>query len=88
MREHPCVACVDIIFFGVRAVFGFDACHLFPQHVLTIMPLIGDVQVQTHSCYQEGRSTVGSWLWDPWWWWAVCTPGEVGVAVGAWSQDP
>ena len=31
--------------FGARAVFGMDACHIFPQGVLTIIPLIGGVLV-------------------------------------------
>ena len=44
MWEHPFVACVGLTFFGVRGVFGLDACHLFPQHVLAITPLIGGVQ--------------------------------------------
>ena len=30
MWEGPCVAYVGLIFFGIRAVFGLDACHLFP----------------------------------------------------------
>ena len=32
--------------FDVRAVFIMDACRLFPQCVLVIIPLIGGVQVQ------------------------------------------
>ena len=32
-----------LIFFGVRAVFSMDVCHLFPQCMLAVVPLIGDV---------------------------------------------
>ena len=32
--------------FGARAVFSTDACHLFPQHVLAVIPLIEGVQMQ------------------------------------------
>ena len=42
MWEHPCVAYMSLVFF-VRAVFGVNACHLFPQCMLAIIPLIGDV---------------------------------------------
>ena len=27
--------------FGVRTVFGMDACHIFPQGVLAVIALIG-----------------------------------------------
>ena len=38
-----------------------DACHLFPQHVLAIIPLIGGVQVHgLHTRSQEGRGS--GWL--------------------------
>ena len=43
MWEHPCVACMGLIFFGVRAVVSVDVCHLFPQCMLVIIPLIGGV---------------------------------------------
>ena len=29
--------------FGARAVFSMDACHIFPQCVLAVIPLIGGV---------------------------------------------
>ena len=29
------------IFFGARAVFSTDACHLFPQFILAFIALIG-----------------------------------------------
>ena len=31
--------------FGVRTVFSMDACHLFPQCVLVVIPLTGSVQI-------------------------------------------
>ena len=46
MWEHPCIACVSLIFFGMRAVLGLDgvsflgtprvqvACALPPESVL------------------------------------------------------
>ena len=43
MWEHPCVSCVGLIFFGASIVFSIDDCHLFPQCMLAIIPLIGDV---------------------------------------------
>ena len=38
--------------FGVRAVFDMDACHVFPQCVLAVIPLIGGVigVVVTRAC--------------------------------------
>lgn len=43
------------------ALFGLDACHPFPQHVLAIIPLIVGVQVHgQNTCPQEG--TGSSWL--------------------------
>ena len=41
MWEHPCVACVGLIFFGARVVFSIDICHFFPQCILAISPFIG-----------------------------------------------
>ena len=43
MWEHPCVVSVCLIFFGVRAVFLMDVCHIFPQCMLAVSPLIGSV---------------------------------------------
>ena len=31
--------------FGKRGVFSMDVCHLFPQCLLTIIPLLGGVTV-------------------------------------------
>ena len=52
MWEHPCVASVGLIFFGATVVFSIDVCHLFPQCMLTIIPLIGGVTdvVVTRAC--------------------------------------
>ena len=38
--------------FGVRAVLGMDACHVFPQNVLAVVLLIGGVfgVVVTRAC--------------------------------------
>ena len=65
MWECPCVAFVDLIFFsffffGGRTVLGFDACHLFPQHMLAISPLI--VGVQLCGCMTCALSQEGTWL--------------------------
>ena len=45
MWQHSSVTCVGLIVYGAGAVFGMDACHLFPQHVLVVLLLIGSVQV-------------------------------------------
>ena len=47
-------------FFGLRAVFGLDACHLFPQPVLSFIPLIGGMQMPS-LCTLPGRQD----LWLP-----------------------
>ena len=39
-----CRLCKSSIF-GARAIFGMDASHFFPQHVLAIIPLIRGVMV-------------------------------------------
>ena len=46
--------------FGVRAVFGTDVCHIFPQGVLAVVPLIGGVfgVVVTRAC-------TGCWVGPP-----------------------
>ena len=53
MWECSCVAFVGLIFFGARAVFSLDACHLFPQCMLAVViPLLGGVTgvVVTRTC--------------------------------------
>ena len=51
MWEYAFVASVGLIFFGVRAVFSMDACHLFSQCMLAIVPLIrGVTDVVTTAC--------------------------------------
>ena len=80
----------------MRAVFGLDACCLFPQCVLAVIPLTGRVQVRS----QEGRYS----SWHPvvgpsvvaadcalfwglrWQWWLAPTPGAfVGSALPIWE---
>ena len=48
----PCVACLGLIFFGMGAVFSIDACHVFPQCMFVLIPLIGGVTdvVVTRAC--------------------------------------
>ena len=41
----------------VRIIFSTDTCHLFPQHVLAIIPLIGGVQRQ---CLLPAPGALGS----------------------------
>jgi hypothetical protein len=43
MWQHSSVTSVGLIFYGARAIFGMDACHLFPHCMLPIIPLIGGV---------------------------------------------
>ena len=38
MWEHPCVVSVCLIFFGLRAVFSMDVCHLFPSVCWPLSP--------------------------------------------------
>ena len=52
--EHIIIACVGLIFFNMRDIFGLGVCHLFPQSVLTIIHLIEDVQV-CNPCLFPGR---------------------------------
>ena len=41
MWKYPCIACMGLMLFGARVVFIVDVCHLFPQCMLVIIPLIG-----------------------------------------------
>ena len=52
MYTCPYIACVILIFFSVRAVFSMDVCHVFPQCMLAVIPLIGGLAgaVVTRSC--------------------------------------
>ena len=52
MWESTSVACEGLIFFGERAVFCIDVCHLFTQCILAAIPLIGGVTdvVVTRAC--------------------------------------
>ena len=51
---------INFFFFGRRTVLGFDACHLFPQHMLAIFPLIGGVQLC--GCMAYALSQESTWL--------------------------
>lgn len=44
-------------FFGMRDVFGLDACCLFPQCVQAIVPLLGGMKVYS-LCVLPGRGTM------------------------------
>ena len=53
-----CKLCQSNIF-GVRAVFGMEACHVLPQCVLAIFPLIrGVIGDQTLLCMLNGVSSL------------------------------
>ena len=43
MWQHSSVTSVGLIFYGARAVFGMDACHVFPHGILALVPLIRSV---------------------------------------------
>ena len=51
---------IIIIIFGRRTVLGFDVCHLFPQHMLAVFPLIGGVQLC--GCMAYALSQESTWL--------------------------
>ena len=59
MSEHLSLCSLHgFSIFGARAVFSMDACCLFPQYMLAIIPLIGGVTgvVVTTACtgYRAG----------------------------------
>lgn len=62
MWEHPCVTCLGLIFFGVRALFSIDACHLLSQCMLITISLIGYViyVVVTRALVVNALSGAGS----------------------------
>ena len=45
VRASLCRLCGKSNIFGADALFVIDACHVFHQNVLAIIPLIGDVYV-------------------------------------------
>jgi len=53
-----CRVCKTSIF-GVREDFSIDTSHIFPQNVLVIIPLLGDV-----ICFVMSRACIGSWAWS------------------------
>ena len=58
--ETPLCSLCESNIFGAKAVFGMDACHVFPQGVLALLPLIGGVigVVVTRAC-------TGCWAGPP-----------------------
>ena len=85
MWECPSVAFVDLIFFfffGRRTVLGFDACHLFPQHMLAIFPLMGVCScVGVWHVHSPGRHLAPSHGW-------FGSGGEPGILQGRWGKWP
>ena len=84
-----CSWCGFNTFFGVKAVFGLDLCHLFPQRVWADIPLIESVQV--HSSYRLPGHGGSSWLLVTGPSTAAaagCTPQEEGAVVGTRLQGP
>ena len=58
-----CGLCGFNIIFGVRAVFGLDAFHLFSQRVLAVIPLIRGVQVcRCMACAGSQEGMGRGWL--------------------------
>ena len=73
----------------MKAVFGLDLCHLFPQRVWADIPLIESVQV--HSSYRLPGHGGSSWLLVTGPSTAAaagCTPQEEGAVVGTRLQGP
>ena len=57
MEVSLCRLCESNIF-GMRAVFGMDACHIFPQSTLAIVSLIaGMFGVVMTKAYTGGRAS-------------------------------
>ena len=75
MEEHPYVACVGLIFFDVRAVFGVDSCCLFPQCMLA------SVLWRPEPALYIGQGfLLALWLSLPCW--------ELGLFSRCWSRSP
>ena len=55
---------MGFIFFGAAAVFSVDACHLFPQCMLAVIPLIEGVTCgdQSLPCILSVASSFALWL--------------------------
>ena len=75
---------VLIFFFGMRVVFGLGACHLFPQCVLAVIPLMGVCRYMSHvHAQRKEEAAVGSHLWVPWQKsLSACIPREAGAVFG------
>ena len=64
--KHPFVVCVGFMLFGTRAIFSIDVCHLFPQCVLAIIPLIGGVtDLVTRVLHTERGLFFALWVSPP-----------------------
>ena len=48
--SHSCGACVRLIFLVQSLFFSMDACHVFPQYVLALIPFIRVGAVVTRAC--------------------------------------
>ena len=67
-------------FFGRRTVLGFDACHLFPQHMLAIFPLMGVCScVGVWHVHSPGRHLAPSHG-------CLGSGGEPGILQGRWGK--
>ena len=66
--------------FGVRASFGMDTSHIFPQGMLAIIPLIGDGIGVVLS-----RACTGFWVGPPLC--SVAVRALLGVGSAPWLLD-
>ena len=72
---------IIIIIFGRRTVLGFDVCHLFPQHMLAIFPLMGVCScVGVWHVHSPGRHLAPSHG-------CLGSGGEPGILQGRWGSD-
>ena len=76
---RPCVSSV----FGMRADFGMDASHVFPQGVLAVITLIGDVVGVVVS-----RACTGYFVGPPLCSIADATLSGWGVLPSCWIRNP
>ena len=77
MWEHPCIACVGLIFFfGVRAAFGLDACPLSSVCAGCYPLNRGYADAQPMHTPGKTGAVLGAQSQDSWqWWWSVPTSG-------------
>lgn len=82
MWVHPCIACVGLTFFGPRAAFGLDACHLSSEFAGCYPLDNGCAVVQPTHAPRYSGSIVSAWSWDLLWQWQyVHSPGKVGTVT-------